>query len=166
MVDRPGIETVGRSVKRVSKIASNRNLSPCGRMVDPVNLRAAYGARKLPLWRWGACAGGARIYAVEGTTRGTRSWAARRRGWSQQSSLQLHHVALQLVDAPRRRSRNTCNTARRAGTSASSLAAIVGLVLGGVLYPTLGGSLFLVAAGLFTGVLVLTPFWFPRDDAG
>ena len=51
-------------------------------------------------------------------------------------------------------------------TSASSLAAIVGLVLGGVLYPTLGGSLFLVAAGLFTGVLVLTPFWFPRDDAG
>jgi MFS transporter, DHA1 family, tetracycline resistance protein len=51
-------------------------------------------------------------------------------------------------------------------TSASSLAAIVGLVLGGVLYPTLGGSLFLVAAGLFAGVLVLTPFWFPRDDAG
>lgn len=51
-------------------------------------------------------------------------------------------------------------------TSASSFASIVGLVLGGVLYPTLGGNLFLVAAGLFAGVLVLTPLWFPRDTAG
>ena len=51
-------------------------------------------------------------------------------------------------------------------TSASSLASIVGLVLGGVLYPTLGGNLFFVAAGLFAGVLVLTPFWFPSDHAG
>jgi DHA1 family tetracycline resistance protein-like MFS transporter len=51
-------------------------------------------------------------------------------------------------------------------TSASSLASIVGLVLGGVLYPTLGGNLFFVAAGLFAAVLVLTPFWFPRDQAG
>ena len=50
--------------------------------------------------------------------------------------------------------------------SASSLASIVGLVLGGVLYPTLGGNLFLVAAGLFAGVLVLTPFWFPREQEG
>jgi MFS family permease len=48
-------------------------------------------------------------------------------------------------------------------TSASSLASIIGLVLGGVLYPTLGGNLFFVAAGLFAGVLVLTPFWFPRE---
>jgi DHA1 family tetracycline resistance protein-like MFS transporter len=51
-------------------------------------------------------------------------------------------------------------------TSASSLASIVWLVLGGVLYPTLGGNLFFVAAGLFAAVLVLTPFWFPRDQAG
>lgn len=51
-------------------------------------------------------------------------------------------------------------------TGASSLASIVGLVLGGVLYPTLGGTLFFVAAGLFGAVLVLTPFWFPSDHAG
>lgn len=51
-------------------------------------------------------------------------------------------------------------------TSASSLASIIGLVLGGVLYPTLGGNLFFVAAGLFAGVLVLTPFWFPRERSG
>ena len=50
-------------------------------------------------------------------------------------------------------------------TSASSLASIIGLVLGGVLYPTLGGNLFFLAAGLFAGVLVLTPFWFPSDHA-
>jgi predicted MFS family arabinose efflux permease len=48
-------------------------------------------------------------------------------------------------------------------TSASSLASIAGLVVGALLYPTLGGTLFLVAAGFFTLVLVLTPLWFrPR----
>jgi len=45
-------------------------------------------------------------------------------------------------------------------TSASSLASVAGLVLGGFLYPVLGGALFVVAAGLFGIVLVLTPLWF------
>ena len=45
-------------------------------------------------------------------------------------------------------------------TSASSLASIVGLVAGGFIYPALGGSLFLVAAGLFGAVLLGTPVWF------
>lgn len=45
-------------------------------------------------------------------------------------------------------------------TSAGSLASIAGLVVGGLLYPALGGSLFLVTAGLFALVLVLTPVWF------
>ena len=49
-------------------------------------------------------------------------------------------------------------------TSASSLASIAGLVVGGLLYPALGGGLFLVAAGFFAVVLALTPLWFgPRD---
>ena len=46
-------------------------------------------------------------------------------------------------------------------TSASSLASIIGLLMGGFLYPALGGNLFFVAAGLFVIVLVLTPLWFP-----
>jgi len=50
-------------------------------------------------------------------------------------------------------------------TSASSLASIGGLVLGGALYPALGGTLFFVAAGLFGVVLVLTPVWFGRTVA-
>lgn len=45
-------------------------------------------------------------------------------------------------------------------TSASSLASIVGLIGGGLFYPALGGTLFLVAAGLFGVVLVATPVWF------
>jgi MFS transporter, DHA1 family, tetracycline resistance protein len=59
-------------------------------------------------------------------------------------------------------------TVQGAVTSASSLASIAGLLLGGLLYPLLGGSLFFVAAALFAVVLVLTPVWFPRgatDDA-
>jgi len=50
-------------------------------------------------------------------------------------------------------------------TSASSLASISGLVLGGILYPSLGGNLFFVAAGFFIVVLALTPLCFPRVRA-
>ncbi len=53
-------------------------------------------------------------------------------------------------------------TIQGAATSASSLASISGLVVGGVLYPALQGGLFYVAAALFAVVLVLTPVWFPR----
>ncbi|MEQ8453018.1 MAG: MFS transporter [Sandaracinaceae bacterium] len=45
-------------------------------------------------------------------------------------------------------------------TSASSLASILGLLGGAFLYPALGGALFLLAAGMFAVVLVLTPLWF------
>ena len=51
-----------------------------------------------------------------------------------------------------------------AATSASSLASISGLVIGGVLYPVLQSGLFYVAAALFAAVLVLTPVWFPRPQ--
>lgn len=47
-------------------------------------------------------------------------------------------------------------------TSASSLASIGGLLLGGFLYPLLGGTLFVIAAAMFVVVLVLTPVWFPK----
>lgn len=50
-------------------------------------------------------------------------------------------------------------------TSASSLASIAGLLLGGLLYPTLGGNLFFIAAGLFVVVLLLTPLWFPPGSS-
>ena len=53
-------------------------------------------------------------------------------------------------------------TIQGAATSASSLASISGLVVGGVLYPALQSGLFYVAAALFAVVLVLTPVWFPR----
>ena len=53
-------------------------------------------------------------------------------------------------------------TIQGAATSASSLASISGLVVGGVLYPVLQNGLFYVAAALFAVVLVLTPLWFPR----
>ena len=53
-------------------------------------------------------------------------------------------------------------TIQGAATSASSLASISGLVVGGVLYPALQSGLFLVAAAVFAVVLVLTPVWFPR----
>ena len=46
-------------------------------------------------------------------------------------------------------------------TSASSLASIIGLLVGGFVYPTLGGNLFYVAAGMFALVALLTPLWFP-----
>jgi MFS family permease len=47
-------------------------------------------------------------------------------------------------------------------TSASSLASVIGLLTGALVYPTLGGSLFFVAAGMFVLMMVLTPVWFPR----
>ena len=53
-------------------------------------------------------------------------------------------------------------TIQGAATSASSLASISGLVVGGVLYPVLQSGLFYVAAALFAVVLALTPVWFPR----
>jgi DHA1 family tetracycline resistance protein-like MFS transporter len=56
-------------------------------------------------------------------------------------------------------------TVQGAVTSASSLASIGGLLLGGFLYPVLGGNLFFVAAGLFVVVLILTPVWFPRETS-
>jgi MFS family permease len=49
-----------------------------------------------------------------------------------------------------------------AATSASSLASISGLIVGGVLYPALQGGLFYLAAGLFAVMLAFTPVWFPR----
>lgn len=48
-------------------------------------------------------------------------------------------------------------------TSASSLASILGLLAGGLLYPTLGGNLFTLAAALFATVMLATPIWFPRN---
>ncbi len=56
-------------------------------------------------------------------------------------------------------------TIQGAATSASSLASISGLVVGGVLYPALQSGLFYVAAALFAVVLVLTPVWFPRAQS-
>ena len=53
-------------------------------------------------------------------------------------------------------------TVQGAVTSASSLASIVGLVLGGLLYPSLGSSLFLVAAALFALTAALTQVLFGR----
>ena len=47
-----------------------------------------------------------------------------------------------------------------AATSAGSLASILGLLVGGILYPYFGANLFLGAAGLFTIVLFGTPIWF------
>ncbi len=49
-----------------------------------------------------------------------------------------------------------------AATSASSLASISGLIVGGMLYPALQSGLFYLAAGLFAVMLALTPVWFPR----
>ena len=51
------------------------------------------------------------------------------------------------------------------GTIGGNGMAIAGLVMGGFLYPVLGGDLFSVAAGLFAVVLVLTPVWFPAQEA-
>lgn len=53
-----------------------------------------------------------------------------------------------------------------AAGSASSLASIVGLVLGGALYASLGRSLFLAAAVLFVGVALATPLLFRRRTRG
>jgi DHA1 family tetracycline resistance protein-like MFS transporter len=59
-------------------------------------------------------------------------------------------------------------TVQGAVTSASSLASIVGLAIGGLIYPTLGGTTFLLAAGIFLFLLLLTPLWFaqPREKTG
>ena len=53
-------------------------------------------------------------------------------------------------------------TIQGAATSASSLASVCGLIGGGVLYTSMQGQLFYVAAGLFAAVLLLTPVWFPK----
>lgn len=50
-------------------------------------------------------------------------------------------------------------------TSASSLASIFGLLVGGFVYPSLGGNLFYAAVAMFAVVAVLTPLWFPRRAA-
>jgi MFS family permease len=50
-----------------------------------------------------------------------------------------------------------------AATSAGSLASIGGLIVGGFLYPVLGGGLFIAGASLFVVVALLTPVWFPRE---
>ncbi len=55
-------------------------------------------------------------------------------------------------------------TVQGAVTSASSLASIIGLLIGGFVYPTLGGGLFYVAASLFALVLILTPLWFRQQS--
>ena len=54
-------------------------------------------------------------------------------------------------------------TIQGAAASASSLASVSGLVVGGALYPSLQSGLFYVAAALFALVLVFTPAWFPRS---
>ena len=50
-----------------------------------------------------------------------------------------------------------------AATSAGSLASILGLVVGGLLYPSLGVGLFVSGAVLFAMVAVGTPAWFGRS---
>ena len=57
-------------------------------------------------------------------------------------------------------------TVQGAVTSASSLASIVGLTIGGLVYPLLSGTTFLVSAGIFVLVLVLTPLWFLQPVGG
>ena len=54
-------------------------------------------------------------------------------------------------------------TVQGAVTSASSLASIAGLLVGGFVYPFLGGNLFFIGAALFVVVLVLTPLWFQKQ---
>lgn len=48
--------------------------------------------------------------------------------------------------------------------SAGSLASILGLTLGGVLYPILQGSVFMVSSVVFVAVLLTTPRLFPREQ--
>lgn len=55
-------------------------------------------------------------------------------------------------------------TIQGAATSASGFASIGGLIAGGILYTSMQGQLFYVAAALFAVVLVLTPVWFPRKN--
>lgn len=52
-----------------------------------------------------------------------------------------------------------------AATSASSLASIFGLIVGGIIYPWLGTGLFLTGAVLFGLVAAGAPAWFraPAD---
>jgi predicted MFS family arabinose efflux permease len=45
-------------------------------------------------------------------------------------------------------------------TSAASAASVVGLIAGGMVYPALGGWVFVVAAALFAITGLLTPRWF------
>lgn len=45
-------------------------------------------------------------------------------------------------------------------TAVSSLASIAGLVVGALLYPSVGGRLFVAAAGIFVVLVLLTPLWF------
>ncbi len=47
-----------------------------------------------------------------------------------------------------------------AATSAGACASIVGLIVGGILYPWLGATLFIAGAGLFAVVAAATPAWF------
>ena len=49
-------------------------------------------------------------------------------------------------------------------SSAGSLASILGLSIGGWIYPSAGGTLFLGSAALFAVVLLLTPRLFPASD--
>ncbi len=45
-------------------------------------------------------------------------------------------------------------------TSASSVASILGLLAGAMLYPKLGSGIFVLAAALFVAVGLGTPIWF------
>jgi DHA1 family tetracycline resistance protein-like MFS transporter len=47
----------------------------------------------------------------------------------------------------------------------SAAASILGLFLGGLMYPHFGDWLFFLSAGLILAVVVLTP-WFPREETG
>ncbi len=53
-----------------------------------------------------------------------------------------------------------------AAGSAGSAASIAGLIAGGMLYPWLGGGLFVVGAATFGAVLLLTPLWFGQPPRG
>ncbi len=52
-----------------------------------------------------------------------------------------------------------------AATSAGSLASILGLVVGGLLYPWMQADLFWAGAALFVAVAIGTPLWFARSTS-
>ena len=56
-------------------------------------------------------------------------------------------------------------TVQGATTSAGSLASIVGLIVGGMIYPVMGAGLFVAGAVLFAVVAAGTPIWFRNSTS-